>query len=51
MQQINNGLWNCLAAMGFLWVAIFYILGSGFGIDTYIQKIIIMKMTTTIIAF
>jgi putative oxidoreductase len=34
MQQINNGLWNCLA-MGFLWVAIFYlILGSGrFGID------------------
>jgi putative oxidoreductase len=35
MQQIQNGLWNCLAAMGFLWVAIFYIiLGSGrFGID------------------
>jgi putative oxidoreductase len=35
MQQIQNGLWNCLAAMGFLWVAIFYlVLGSGrFGID------------------
>jgi hypothetical protein len=34
-KQINNGLWNCLAAMGFLWLAIFYlILGSGrFGID------------------
>jgi putative oxidoreductase len=35
MQQIENGLWNCLAAMGFLWISIFYlILGSGrFGID------------------
>ncbi|MBN8565742.1 MAG: DoxX family membrane protein [Flavobacteriales bacterium] len=30
MQQINNGMWNCLPAMGFLWVALFYfILGSG----------------------
>lgn len=40
MQQINNGLWNCLAAMGFLWVAIFYlILGSGrFGIDYLLTK-------------
>jgi putative oxidoreductase len=40
MQQINNGLWNCLAAMGFLWVAIFYmILGSGrFGLDYLISK-------------
>jgi putative oxidoreductase len=40
MQQINNGLWNCLAAMGFLWVAMFYlILGSGrFGIDYLITK-------------
>jgi putative oxidoreductase len=35
MQQIHNGMWNCLPAMGFLWVALFYlILGSGrFGID------------------
>jgi putative oxidoreductase len=35
MQQINNGLWNCLPAMGFLWVGLFYmILGSGrFGVD------------------
>lgn len=40
MQQINNGLWNCLAAMGFLWVAIFYlIVGSGrFGIDYLLTK-------------
>lgn len=30
MQQINNGMWNCLPAMGFLWVALFYfVLGSG----------------------
>jgi putative oxidoreductase len=35
MQQMQNGLWNCLPAMGFLWIAIFYlILGSGrFGVD------------------
>ena len=40
MQQINNGLWSCLAAMGFLWVAIFcIILGSGrFGIDYLLTK-------------
>jgi putative oxidoreductase len=40
LQQINQGLWNCLAAMGFLWVAIFYlILGSGrFGIDYLLTK-------------
>jgi putative oxidoreductase len=40
IQQINQGLWNCLAAMGFLWVAIFYlILGSGrFGIDYLLTK-------------
>lgn len=39
-QQIQNGLWNCLAAMGFLWVGIFYmILGSGrFGIDHLITQ-------------
>ena len=35
MQQINNGMWNCLPAMGFLWVAMqVLITGSGrFGID------------------
>lgn len=35
MQQIQNGLWNCLPALGFLWIGLFYIvLGSGrFGID------------------
>jgi putative oxidoreductase len=40
MQQINNGLWDCLAAMGFLWVAMAYlILGSGrFGIDYLLTK-------------
>jgi putative oxidoreductase len=40
MQQINNGLWDCLAAMGFLWVAMAYlILGSGrFGIDYLLNK-------------
>ena len=40
MQQINYGLWNCLAAMGFLWIGIFYmILGSGrFGIDYLMTK-------------
>ena len=40
MQQINQGLWNCLAAMGFLWVAMFYlILRSGrFGIDYLLTK-------------
>lgn len=39
-QQINNGLWNMLPAMGFLWVAVFtLILGSGrFGIDYLITK-------------
>ncbi|WP_445453949.1 DoxX family protein [Flavobacterium sp. 25HG05S-40] len=40
MQQINNGMWNCLPAMGFLWAAIFYmILGSGkFGLDYLISR-------------
>jgi putative oxidoreductase len=34
MQQIQNGLWNCLAAMGFLWLRCSFIIGSGrFGID------------------
>lgn len=40
MQQIDNGLWNCLEAMGFLWTGIFYmILGSGrFGVDYLLTK-------------
>lgn len=40
MQQIQNGLWNCLAAMGFLWIGLFFmILGSGrFGIDYLLTK-------------
>jgi putative oxidoreductase len=40
MQQIENGLWNCLPAMGFLWIGIFYmILGSGrFGVDYLFTK-------------
>ncbi len=39
-QQIHNGLWNCLPAMGFLWIGIFYmVLGSGrFGIDYVITR-------------
>lgn len=42
MQQWNEGMWMMLPAMGFLWVAIFYmVLGSGrFGADyLIIQKI------------
>ncbi len=40
MQQIHNGLWNCLPAMGFLWVAVYTLtMGSGrFGIDYLISK-------------
>ena len=40
MQQIQNGLWNCLPALGFLWVAMTtLILGSGrFGIDYLITR-------------
>ena len=40
MQQIQNGLWNCLPAMGFLWIGLFYmILGSGrFGLDHLITN-------------
>lgn len=40
MQQINNGLWNCLPAMGFLWVGIFaMVVGSGrFGLDHFYFK-------------
>ena len=39
-QQINNGMWNCLPAMGFLWVSIFaLVFGSGrFGIDYIISQ-------------
>ncbi len=40
MQQIQNGLWNCLPAMGFLWIGLFNLmLGSGrFGIDYLLTK-------------
>lgn len=40
LQQINNGLWNCLPAMGFLWPAMFYfVIGSGrFGMDYLITR-------------
>ena len=40
MQQMQNGLWNCLPAMGFLWVSLFYVtLGSGrFGIDYLLSR-------------
>ena len=40
MQQLPNGLWNCLPALGFLWIGLFYlILGSGrFGIDYLMTK-------------
>jgi len=40
LQQIQNGLWNCLPAMGFLWISIFtMVLGSGrFGLDYLLSK-------------
>lgn len=40
MQQWNNELWQKLPAMGFLWLAIIYmVLGSGrFGLDYLISK-------------
>lgn len=39
-QQLQNGLWNCLPAMGFLWISLFYlVLGSGrFGLDYLFKK-------------
>lgn len=39
-QQINQGVWNMLPAMGMMWVSLFYsILGSGrFGLDYIIAK-------------
>ncbi len=40
MQQFDNGLWNMLPALGFMWLSIFYlILGSGrFGLDHLISQ-------------
>jgi putative oxidoreductase len=40
MQQIQQGMWNTLPALGFLWVSLYaLILGSGrFGIDYLISK-------------
>lgn len=40
MQQMNEGTWNMLPAMGFLWVSLYAIIfGSGkFGVDYLITK-------------
>lgn len=40
MQQINQGTWNMLPAMGFAWVSLMgMVLGSGrFGLDYFISK-------------
>jgi putative oxidoreductase len=40
LQQMHDGLWNMLPALGFMWLALFYmILGSGrFGIDYLVTK-------------
>lgn len=40
MQQLPNGMWNALPAMGFLWAALYtMIMGSGrFGADYLIAK-------------
>ncbi len=40
LQQLPNGVWNMLPAIGFLWVSIYnMVLGSGkFGIDFLISK-------------
>jgi putative oxidoreductase len=40
MQQIQEGMWNTLPALGFLWVGLYHlILGSGrFGIDYLLTK-------------
>ena len=40
MQQLQNGMWNTLPALGFLWVCLFtMIIGSGrFGFDYIISK-------------
>jgi putative oxidoreductase len=40
LQQFDNGTWNMLPAMGFMWISVFYmILGSGrFGADYLISN-------------
>lgn len=40
LQQIHQGMWNTLPALGFLWVSLYtLVLGSGkFGIDYFITK-------------
>ncbi len=40
LQQINQGMWNTLPALGFLWVSLYsLVLGSGrFGVDYLISK-------------
>ena len=40
LQQIQQGMWNTLPALGFLWVSLYsFTLGSGrFGLDYLITK-------------
>ena len=40
LQQIEEGMWNCLPALGFLWVSLYSLtIGSGrFGLDYLISK-------------
>ena len=40
LQQIHQGMWSCLPALGFLWVSLYSLtLGSGrFGLDYLISK-------------
>jgi putative oxidoreductase len=39
-QQIENGFWNMMPSIGYIWISLFYmIIGSGrFGIDNYISS-------------
>jgi putative oxidoreductase len=49
MQQINEGMWNCLPALGFLWVSLYcLIIGSGrIGIGIGIGIAYILSKTKT----
>lgn len=39
-QQMNNGMWNMMPGMGYLWISLFYmVIGSGrFGLDHLISN-------------